>query len=113
MSDFAGAVKNKPNQTQLQTNHPIFQKISQKPLFFNFFLFFCSLFPFGFRFNAASFGGEKIRVLIDGGFALVSSNLLTIIVRHYVWRNAVCPRQKHSGGKKKKSNKSSRSPERN
>jgi len=36
--------ENKPNQTQLQTNHPIFQNFSQKPLFLNFFLFFCSLF---------------------------------------------------------------------
>jgi len=33
MNDFAGAVKNKPNQTQLQTNHPNFQ-ISPKILHF-------------------------------------------------------------------------------
>jgi len=26
INDFAGAVKNKPKQTQLQTNHPNFQK---------------------------------------------------------------------------------------
>jgi len=44
INDFADAVKNKPNQTQLQTNHPIFQIFPQKPLFLNFFLFFCSLF---------------------------------------------------------------------
>ena len=66
MNDFAGAVKNKPNQTQfivslpalskvevsnlpvvslsnlLQTNHPIFQKIPQKPLIFDFFYLFFS-----------------------------------------------------------------------
>jgi hypothetical protein len=33
INDFAGAVKNKPNQTQLQTNHPIFQKNRQKSQF--------------------------------------------------------------------------------
>jgi hypothetical protein len=36
MNGFAYAVKNKPNQTQLQTHHPIFQKNCQKPLFPNF-----------------------------------------------------------------------------
>jgi len=52
MNDFADAVKNKPNQTQpvvslsnlLQTNHPIFQKNRQNPLFSDFFLFFYILF---------------------------------------------------------------------
>ena len=38
--------KNKPNQTQLQTNQPIFQKILQKPLFSWFFTFFFRLFYF-------------------------------------------------------------------
>jgi len=40
--------ENKPNQTQLQTNHPIFQNFPQKPLFLNFFLFFTFLFPYLF-----------------------------------------------------------------
>jgi hypothetical protein len=30
---FADAVKNKPNQTQLQTNHPIFQNFLKNILF--------------------------------------------------------------------------------
>jgi hypothetical protein len=46
MNDFADAVKNKPNQTQLQTSRPIFQNFPQKPLFPNFFLFFLFSFPF-------------------------------------------------------------------
>jgi hypothetical protein len=40
MNDFADAVKNKPNQTQLQANRPNFQNFRQKPLFFDFLSFF-------------------------------------------------------------------------
>jgi len=56
MNDFADAVKNKPNQTQLQTSHPVFQKKRKKPYFLDFLSFsllfflssvFCLLnFPF-------------------------------------------------------------------
>jgi hypothetical protein len=38
MNGFAYAVKNKPNQTQLQTNHPIFKISLKNSLFFNFLI---------------------------------------------------------------------------
>ena len=40
MNDFAGAVKNKPNQTQLQTNHPIFKISLKNPLICEIFGYF-------------------------------------------------------------------------
>ena len=40
INDFADAVKNKPNQTQLQTNHPIFKISLKNPCFLTFSSFF-------------------------------------------------------------------------
>jgi len=41
------------------TSHPIFQNFPQKPIislyFLTFFIFFCSLFPFGFRISCFGF----------------------------------------------------------
>ncbi len=47
MNGFADAMKNKPNQTQLQTNHPIFKISLKNPYFLDFLYFFL---PFYFPF---------------------------------------------------------------
>jgi len=46
INGFSDAVKNKPNQTQLQTNHPIFKISLKNPYFLTFLSFFTSLFSF-------------------------------------------------------------------
>ena len=47
INGFSDAVKNKPNQTQLQTNHPNFQIFPPKPIFSIFYPFSS---PFSFVF---------------------------------------------------------------